>query len=58
MDKYLSHKRLHENAEKAINELFANYTVTLETTLGSMEELQAIIQDKIDGLEEDIRNKE
>ena len=48
----------YQNAEKAVNNLFSDTSVSQSDTIDMLKELQALIDVMIDALEEDIANAE
>jgi len=54
----MNHLELMLNAKVAINKVFSDTSVDLQTTKDSMEELLEIIETNIEALEEDIERKE
>jgi hypothetical protein len=53
-----AHERLINAAEKAIDALFSDMTVSQQTTLDDLEELRGEIDFKCVALKEDMRRKE
>ena len=54
----MTNEELYNLAEEAIDNLFYDKSVSLETALENMHALQANIEIKIDCLEVDLRNSE